>query len=142
MKKIMLLLIIFISAIFINSCVGIGDVSIQVHYYVDGTGGNLICLDLNDTEAPSCKHYCSYGCPKNSHYISVNGNGSTPLKTNILFKAIPDEGYKIKNWILNEQVVEDKKDNVFEVYVNSEESTNAIILKVEFETIENEGLGE
>ena len=45
MKKIMLLLILFISILFINSCFLHGTFEEQIHYRVDGDGGNLINLE-------------------------------------------------------------------------------------------------
>ena len=137
MKKNMLLLIVFISLLFMNSLIACVDVSQQVHYRVDGDGGNLINLDVDD-EYLCSERYCGYGCPENSKFIALSGR--TKINIDLHFEAIPDDGYKVKEWIVNGQIIEDNVSNLFTINIVNDEDCKPTIIKVRFEKISNDNV--
>ena len=137
MKKNMLLLIVFISLLFMNSLIACGSVSQQIHYRVDGDGGNLINLDFDDEDLCS-ERYCGYDCPENSKYIALRGR--TKINRDLHFEAIPDDGYKVKEWIVNGQIIEDNVSNLFTINIVYDGDCEPTIIKVRFEKISNDNV--
>ena len=137
MKKNMLLLIVFISLLFMNSLVACVDVSQQVHYRVDGDGGNLINLDFDD-EYLCSERYCGYDCPENSKFIALSGR--TKINIDLHFEAIPDDGYKVKEWIVNDQIIEDNVSNLFTINIVYDGDWEPTIIIVRFEKISNDNV--
>ena len=112
---IVLLLIISIACFdyFSKRCYVIEDYGCSFHYYVDGGNGTLMSNSENlNKYARLCKEdsYCE-DCPENSYLITLlcGKQGSRE----VTFIAIPDDGYQVKEWRFNGQVVEGNKTNTY-----------------------------
>lgn len=147
MKKLKKLAIIIIVIILLN---GIGFISkycktrrviieygYNFHYRVEGGNGMLIS-DSEDFNkyAVICKEdrMCNLDCPEGSYLISLIGGKETGRE--LTFIAIPDEGYQVKEWRFNGQVVEGNKTNTYMASVTHKDNYNGVIIVV-FEPISN-----
>ena len=76
---------------------------------------------------------CDLDCNNGSHLVCLRGGkrGSRELT----FIAIPNEGYQVKEWILNGEVVQGNKSNVITVTVSYKDDYNGVI-SVRFELVE------
>lgn len=133
-KRIILIVILLICLWSISGCIDYGYC-----FHFDVVGGNgEISLEKNELlEMVSfCSKYqnCDKGCGETSKFISLLGGkkGSHELT----FIALPDEGYQVKEWSYNGDVVEGNKSNIYTATVSNKNNYNGFI-SVEFEPIEN-----
>lgn len=104
------------------------------HFYANEEQGKIninIKPDFNPT-VYLCKDVdmCELDCVDNSYLVCLRGGkqGSRELT----FVAIPNEGYQVKEWVLNGQVVEGNKSNELTVTVSYQDNYNCIV-SVRFE---------
>jgi len=114
------------------------DYGYQFHYSViDGNGEITIENENLLRKVDMCSEvpWCELECPENSHVISLLGGkkGSRELT----FIAIPDEGYQVKEWLFNGEIVESNQTNSYKAKVSSEQDYNGVI-SVRFEAIQGE----
>ncbi len=131
--KIFIIVFVIVCATF--SLVGCRDYGYSFHYRVDGGNGS-IQIELPNGYTPrtyKCAEFaCILDCPDNSFIVDLRGgkNGSRTLN----FIAVPDDGYRVKEWTYNGEVVKDNKANIYSATVSYEEHYTAVII-VSFEPI-------
>ena len=135
MKKFLTMIVVF--AIMFCVSIGLGgcvDYGYSFHYYVDGGNGEIAIkttekFNLGETK---CNEFCEIDCPENSRVVCLMGGrkGSHELT----FTAIPQEGYQVKEWEFNGEIVEGNKTNFCTMRVSDRENYNGVII-VRFETI-------
>ena len=137
-KKILCFLL---ASIFCLSAVGMlggcKDYGYYFHYRVDGGNGEIEIektTGFQPAKSLCNESWCELNCPENSFYFQSMGNkkGSRTLT----FIAIPAEGYKVKEWCYNGEIVKGNKTNTYTATVSYKEKYNAVIT-VKFEIINN-----
>ena len=137
-NKTVIILIVILTLSLSFMLAGCKDYGYRFHYRVIGGNGEIEPENSNfRTRAELCNEseFCELNCPEGSYVISLLGNrkGCT-----IIFLAIPDEGYQVKEWLYNGKVVEDNKTNTYTANVTKKDNYNGVI-EVVFEKIpENE----
>ena len=146
MKKLKKLAIIIIVIILLNGigfiskyCKTLGvkvDYGCCFHFYVEGGNGSITTdsEDLNEYARPCNDDSLCEDCPENSYLITLlcGKQGSHE----VTFIAIPDDGYQVKEWRFNGQVVEGNKTNTYMATVSYKDNYNGVIIVV-FEPISN-----
>ena len=115
---------------------GCSDYGYNFHYSViDGNGEITIEDEALLRKVDMCNETprCELECPDNSYVISRLGGKKGRHK--LTFVAMPDEGYQVKEWLFNGEVVEGNKTNSYEAIVLSEQNYNGVI-SVRFEAIQ------
>ena len=107
----------------------------QFHFYVDGGNGTISIETTPSPDIRLCSEtgdMCSLNCSENSYYVCLHGgkNGSRELT----FIARPNDGYQVKEWSFNGEIVEGNKTNSYTATVSSKENYNGVI-SVIFEKI-------
>jgi len=131
--KIFIIVFVVVCATF--SLVGCRDYGYSFHYRVDGGNGS-IQTELPNGYTPQsykCAEFaCILNCPDNSFIVNLRGsrNGRRTLN----FIAVPDDGYRVKEWTYNGEVVKGNKANIYSATVSYEEHYTAVIT-VSFEPI-------
>ena len=98
------------------------------HFYVDGGHGELIVEEKFANFVRSCEEYpTNLGtCPSNcKHWGGFGAPGGYREAT---YTAIPDEGYIVKEWLYNGEIVEGNKTNLYTARVTSENEYNGVIV--------------
>lgn len=140
MKKISKLVLSFLwitlLSISLSSC---SDYGYEFHFAVINGNGNLT-IDLPASEIENlgielCSnpgHPYELDCPEGSQWFYILGgrNGSYEFT----FIAEPDEGYEVKQWLFNNEIVVGNTSNSFLAEVSSETSRQGFIF-VEFALI-------
>ena len=140
MKKLLgILLVLAICVCFgyymLGTFVKCTDYGYYFHYRVDGGNGEIEIektAGFQPVKSLCNESWCELNCPENSFFFSSRGNKKGTLT--LTFIAIPDEGYKVKEWCYNGEVVEGNKTNTYTASVSYKENYNAIIA-VKFEPI-------
>ena len=114
---------------------GCTDYGYEFHFdVIDGNGE--LTLNYDGTRVWHCNEQPSHKleCTNTSRYVVLMGGkkGSHELT----FLAIPNEGYQVKEWLFNGEVVEGHKFNSYTAKVSSEQNYYGIIA-VTFEPIPN-----
>ncbi len=133
-KKLLVLGISLIMCIGLFS--GCSDYGYQFHYSVIGGNGEITVEDeafLRKVNLCNEGPWCELGCPENSHVI--NRLGGKKGSHELTFIAIPNEGYQVKEWLFNGEIVEGNKTNSYKAKVSSEQDYNGVIA-VRFEAIQ------
>ena len=134
-KYLRIMVFIFISLGILAGC---SDYGYNFHFYVDGGNGE-ITIKTTPSFEPSVR-LCSddenlheLECVEGSHCVRLLGgkNGSRELT----FIASPDEGYRVKEWLLNGKIVEGNKTTSYKAIVSSEQNYCGVI-SVRFEAIQ------
>ena len=135
MKK---LFIYTISFVFLMCLVGCDSNArgYKFHFRVEDGNGELN-LSSNTSYNPTfyfCNDVsmCELACPDNSCFVELLGASNSYRE--LTFEAVPDEGYKVKEWIFNGDIVEDYNSNEFTARVTSDMGYEGIIV-VKFEKI-------
>lgn len=134
MKKIFVFLISLLFILFISGCT-IKEYGYKFHFCVEGGNGE-IKIQTSPSFNPTvylCKEWeCGLNCNEDSHLVRFRGgkNGSYELT----FIAVPNDGYKVKEWIFNGETVAGNDSLLFTAKVTSELNYNAVIV-VKFEKI-------
>ena len=133
-NKAVIILIVILTLAMSFMLAGCKDYGYSFHYRVIGGNGEIEPENSNfRTRAELCNEseFCELNCPEGSYVISLLGNrkGCT-----IIFLAIPDEGYQVKEWIFNGKVVEGNKTNTYTAIVTNKDNYNGVI-EVVFEKI-------
>lgn len=140
MKKTVTKILVMGVALIMCLCLFAGcgnDCGYQFHYSVVGGNGEITVENeafLRKVQLCSESPMCGLECPDNSHLIQRLGGekGSHQLT----FIATPDEGYQVKEWIFNGDIVEGNKSDLYTAKVSSEQNYYGIIAVV-FEPIPN-----
>ena len=108
----------------------------QFHYSViDGNGEITVEDEAFLRKVRLCSEsLCELECPENSHVIQRLGGkkGSHQLT----FVATPDEGFQVKEWLFNGEIVEGNNTISYTAKVSSEQNYYGVIAVV-FEPIPN-----
>ena len=133
LKRILTSVLAVVTLLFSCVFVGCTDYGYTFHYRVDGENG-AIEIEKDVGFQPSkdlCKDsWCELGCPENSYYFQAMGNkrGTSSLT----FIAIPEEGYQVKEWRFNGEVVEGNQTNTYTASVSYKDAYTGVIT-VKFE---------
>ena len=73
---------------------------------------------------------CDLGCGENSYYVTCHGAKTGDAQ--VVFTAIPKEGYKVKEWTFNGKVVKGNKTNTYTATVTDKDKYKGVIT-VKFE---------
>lgn len=133
MKKLLFFLIILFS-IFLTGCVH-KTYKYEFHFYVEGENGNLEIKDTNFYDYELCKERiptCSHDNIEQSYYYDLIG-GEVGSRQ-VTFIATPNEGYQVKEWKFNNEIVKDYVENEFIATVSSDDNYKGVI-SVSFEKI-------
>ena len=140
MKKLFLLFVLILFSITMFGCNKViinADYGYEFHFSVAEGEGELTAITPYDYEPPvwSCSEHRGYdvGCGENSYYLSLMGGKRGSAQ--IIFTAIPKEGYKVKEWTFNGKVVEGNKTNTYTATVTYKDKYKGVIT-VKFEKIE------
>jgi hypothetical protein len=117
---------------------GCADYGYSFHFYVDGGNGE-ITIETTPSYNPSARLCSDDGnlheleCVEGSYHVSLLGgaNGFRELT----FIAIPNEGYQVKEWLFNGEIVEGNNTTSYKARVSSEENYYGVI-SVRFEAIQ------
>ena len=132
--------IIFMVIFIINSIFlfyGCADYGFCFHYSVDGGNGEIIVKTTEsfNPQISKCKEssLCDLNCSDNSYIVRLRGSkkGSRELT----FTAIPRDGYQVKEWLFNGELVKGNKTNSYTAIVSYKGNYNAVIT-VKFEPIQ------
>lgn len=113
---------------------GCSDYGYQFHYSViDGNGEITLEDEALIRKAKLCSEapWCELECSENSHVIKRLGGKKGQRLT---FVAIPNEGYQVKEWVYNGEVVEGNKSTSFTAIAENYKQDKNIVT-VEFEPI-------
>ena len=137
MKKVLMLLVVCIAILCCCGCRKTSLATYHFHFYVDGGNGKIQVADSSPFKDNilSCKEhniYFDFTCVEGSNFNFING-GSNGYREQT-FIAIPDEGYKVKEWIFNGKVVEGNTSESFVAKVTSEDGYHGMII-VKFEKV-------
>ena len=116
--------------------VGCVDYGYDFHFSViDGNGEITVENEawLRNVKLCSETSMCDLECSENSRVISCLGNKKG---NELTFIAIPDEGYQVKEWIFNGEIVEGNKTTSYKAKVTSEQNYYGVI-SVRFEAIQD-----
>ena len=108
------------------------DYGYDFHYLVEGGNGKI---EIEKRSKPNvlCKDAsCESNCPENSYYFHCRGAKGG---RSVVFTAIPNEGYQVKEWRFNGKIVEGNKMNSFEAIVTRKDNYQGFIVVV-FEPIQ------
>lgn len=129
--------VLFIMSIGLFTGCVIEDYGYNFHFYVDGgNGGITIKEDISPKRVKLCSdeaRWCELECVESSHIaMLLGGKGGYRELT---FIATPNEGYQVKEWLFNGQIVEGNKTNSYKAKVSSEHNYNGVI-SIKFEPIQ------
>ena len=140
MKKLFLLFVIILFSITIFGCnkVICELYGYKFHFSVAEGEGELIAKttygeEFIDYIRCSDSPYCDLGCGENSYYVKCFGAKTGDAQ--VVFTAIPKEGYKVKEWTFNGKLVEGNKTNTYTATVTDKDKYKGVIT-VKFEKIE------
>lgn len=134
MKRIAILAILLIS---LCSLCGCSTYGYEFHFSVIGDNGEISLENKDNMEfVKSCSdsRACNKGCNETSKYFIFRGS-KRDIKV-LTFIAEPNDGYQVKEWRFNGEVVEENKSNTFTATVTYKDDYYGII-SVKFEPIEN-----
>lgn len=118
--KSMFLFVAISCCTFFCSCLACRDYGYEYNFSVVGGNGEIF-VKLGD------ELYSSSESP-------LRLLGGKVCNHNLEFVAYPDEGYQVKNWVYNGEIVEENKSNtLFSREANNK--NNVIVITVEFEPI-------
>ena len=134
-KKCKLFLILGVILFSLFGVAGCTDYGYYFHYDVDGGNGKIQIYDsISENSIWKCRDenslICKLNCSSSSRVAQLSG-GKKGSRT-LTFIAIPDEGYVVKEWIFNGEIVDGNKTNSFVAKVTSEQGYNGVII-VRFE---------
>ncbi len=116
---------------------GCSDYGYEFHFDVDGGNGDItIENEISARRVKLCSdesHWCKLECSDSSHIAMLLGgkNGSRELT----FIATPNEGYQVKEWLFNGEIVEGNKTTSYKAIVTSGHNYYGVIA-VRFEPIQ------
>lgn len=133
MKVFRSIIMILFLGIKLISC---GDYVMFVHFYVEQGKGELM-VETTPIIIDVCEEvsWCELDCPKNSQIITIH-SGKGTIRRELTFRATPDEGYKVKEWLYNGEKITDNTTEVLNIVVTSEEGYDVAVTVV-FEEILN-----
>ena len=141
MKKLFLFVFLTLFSITMFGCKKViinADYGYEFHFSVEEGEGELTAITPYGYEPPvwSCRRYsyvCDLGCGENSYFVSLMGGKRGSHE--VIFTAIPKEGYKVKEWTFNGKVVKGNKTNTYTATVTDKDKYKGVIT-VKFEKIE------
>lgn len=121
----------------LTSMMACADYGYQFHFDVVGSNGEITIEDdsLLRKVRLCNESMCEIECANTSQIIRLRGGNKGSHE--LTFAAIPDEGYQVKEWLFNGEIVEGNKSNSYTAKVSSEQNYSGVI-SVEFEPIPNE----
>ena len=124
-----------LASISLTSC---SDYGYEFHFAVINGNGNLTVhhptIDIENLNIEFCSEvpYHKNHCPEGSHVFYMMGGKSGSFE--FTFIAEPNEGYEVKQWLFNNDIVVDNTTNSFLAKVSRNTSYQGFIA-VEFEPI-------
>lgn len=107
------------------------------HFRVEGGNGE-IKIQTSSTFNPTIhlcnemEDMCELNCNEETHFVSLLGGKNGFRELTLI--AVPNDGYKVKDWIFNGEKVEGNDSLLFTAKVTSELKYNGVIV-VKFEKI-------
>lgn len=137
MRKAFIIFVILVLGFGFSGCRNATRTNYYFHFYVDGGNGKIQVEDSSryKDKVKSCnehKKFYDFVCVEGSFFNYIGG-GSNSYREQT-FIAIPDEGYKVKEWIFNGKVVEGNTSESFVAKVTSEDGYHGMII-VKFEKV-------
>ena len=134
--NIFVLLAVLLLIFSFSGCVSCTTYGYNFHFWVEGGNGEIVVSDSLHPAIRPCageNSWCELGCPENSQMVCRHGGkrGTSTLS----FTAIPDEGYQVKEWLFNGEVVEGNKTNFYTASVSHKQDYDGVICVV-FEPIQ------
>ena len=132
MRKIMIFIFFLIFVLNLSGCV---DYGYSFHYDVVGGNGTIeVNDDVSHNRIHLCQEtgMCELGCTNSSRVIMFLGGRRGSVK--LTFIAIPDDGYRVKEWRFNGQIIVGNNSNLYTATVSNTDNYNGVI-SVEFERI-------
>lgn len=123
------------ASVLLTSCT---DYGYEFHFAVINGNGHLSVthptIDIDNLEIELCSnaHFGELKCPESSHVFYILGGQDNSFE--FTFIAEPDEGYRVKNWLFNSEIVHGNTTDSYLAKVSSETSYHGFIA-VEFELI-------
>lgn len=105
------------------------------HFYTNEEQGKIMVEpDFNPT-VYLCKDVdmCDLDCDDNSYLVCLHGGKEGSRELTLV--AIPNDGYKVKEWLFNGHVVKGNKSNELTITVSYKDNYNGVI-SVRFELAE------
>ena len=112
------------------------DYGYSFHFDVEGGNGEITIENENLAGKPSlCSEQpsCTLGCSDTSLVVSFMGGKKGSVE--VTFIAKPNEGYQVKEWLFNDEIVEGNKANSYTARVSNEQNYNGVIT-VRFEAVQ------
>jgi hypothetical protein len=137
LAKILTMGVLIIMSIGIFAGCGENDYGYKFHFDVDGGNGEItIENEISVRRVKLCSdeaQWCELECADSSHIAMLLGGkkGSRELT----FIATPNEGYQVKEWLFNGEIVEGNKTTSYKAKVSSQQNYNGVI-SVRFEVIQ------
>ena len=133
------LFLVFMSLMFIMCLAGCKNngYSYNFHFRVEGGNGE-IKIQTSSTFNPTVhlcnemEDMCELNCNEGTHFISLLGGKNSFRELTLI--AVPDDGYRVKEWIFNGEKVVGNDSLMFTAKVTSELKYNGVIV-VKFEKI-------
>ena len=134
MKKIILLLLCLFFMVSISGCQNI-SYGYKFHYYVDEGEGRIVFPHPFNPIVTRCKDagpMCELSCPSNSYLISLSGGKYG--NPSVTFIAVPEEGYRVKEWLFNGEIIVGNNTDIYTAVVTRDTNYNGVIA-IRFEKI-------
>lgn len=136
-KKVINIILFMIMVVCITGCRKSTLATYHFHFYVEGGNGKIQVekspsFEIEIFPCEEHKLYFNHDFMEVSNYCFKNG-GSNGFREQT-FIAIPDDGYKVKEWVFNGKIVEGNISECFVARVTSEDDYHGIII-VKFEKV-------
>lgn len=136
MKKVFIVIMSLMFIVYLAGCKN-NDCKYNFHFGVEGGNGE-IKIQTSSSFNPNvylCKEMeemCKLNCPDETYFVSLLGEKNGVRELTLI--AIPNEGYKVKEWIFNGETVVGNDSLIFTAKVDGKLEYNGVIV-VRFEKI-------
>ena len=121
MRKIIIIFVDLLFILYLSGCVK-RSYGYTFHYSVSEGKGELLVTNNKGQEennvilCSDIKSFCDLTCPENSFFIRKRGGKKGTHE--LIFIAKPDEGYQVKEWMFNGEIVVGNTSNTFTASVS------------------------